>query len=49
MGLWWGDFQNQVVEDSQKAGIDQILKTTSGQMRLNLDGEVAWSSLDHYR
>src|SRR4030042_4270785 len=49
MGLWWGDFQNPVVEDSKKAGIEQILKTTSGQMRLNLDGEVAWSSLDHYR
>jgi len=49
MGLWWGDFQNPVVEDSKKAGIQQILKTTSGQMRLNLDGEVAWSGLDHYR
>jgi hypothetical protein len=49
MGLWWGDFQNPVVEDSQKAAIEQLLKTTSGQKRLNLDGEVAWPSLDHYQ
>ena len=41
MELWWGDFQNPVVEDSQKAGIEQIWKTTLGQMILNFDGEVA--------
>jgi hypothetical protein len=49
MGLWWGDFRNPVVEDSKKAGIEQIFKTTLGQTILNLDGEVAWPSLDHYK
>jgi hypothetical protein len=37
------------MEDSQKAGIEQILKTTWGQMILNLEGEVAQPGLDHYQ
>ena len=48
-GFGGGYLQNPVVEDSKKAGIEQLLKTTLGQMRLNLEGEPAWSSLDHYQ
>jgi hypothetical protein len=48
-GFSGGSLQNPVVEDSKKAGIEQLFKTTLGQIRLNLDGEVAWSSLDHYQ